>query len=62
MTTSALFLIGVILFFIGAIVMTLGKTLIILRWFFGDRSMFSQIMWGLLLICVGIVLIVIGSR
>lgn len=60
MTTSALFLIGVILFFIGAIVMTLGKTLIILRWFFGDRSMFSQIMWGLLLICIGIVLIVIG--
>lgn len=61
METSIMAIIGIIIFFIGALIITLGRTLTILRFFFGDRSMFTQIFLGIIFICIGLFLIILGS-
>lgn len=61
METSIMAIIGIIIFFVGALMITLGRTLTILRFFFGDRSMFTQIFWGIIFICIGLFLIILGS-
>ncbi|MBS9400102.1 hypothetical protein [Pediococcus acidilactici] len=61
METSIMAIIGIIIFFIGALIIPLGRTLNILRFFFGDRSLFTQIFWGVIFICIGLFLIILGS-
>lgn len=61
METSIMTIIGIIIFSIGALVTTLGRTLTILRFVFGDRSIFTQMFWGIIFICVGLFLIILDS-
>ena len=61
METSIMAIIGIIIFFIGALIISLGRTLTILRFFFGDRSMFTQMFWGIISTCIGLFLIILGS-
>ncbi|NEZ68816.1 hypothetical protein [Pediococcus pentosaceus] len=61
METSIIAIIGIIIFLIGALTTTLGRTLTILRFCFGDRSIFTQMFWGIIFICIGLFLIILGS-
>ncbi|RXI21805.1 hypothetical protein [Pediococcus pentosaceus] len=61
METSIIAIIGIIIFLIGALTTTLGRTLTILRFFFGDHSIFTQLFWGIIFICIGLFLIILGS-
>ena len=44
---------GFIIFAIGLIIFAFGRKFFLLRWFFGDRSMFSQFLWGGLIMLLG---------
>lgn len=61
METSIMTIIGIIIFSIGALIISLGRTLNVLRFFFGDRSMFTQMFWGIIFICIGLFLIILDS-
>lgn len=54
---NPLFSIGCLLFMIGISVFCFGKKFFLFRLFFGDRSMFSQIFWGLIFSGIGLLLI-----
>lgn len=54
-------IIGLIFFGIGMCIFVLGKQLFLLRLYFGDRSMFTQIIWGVLISLIGIVMLVLSG-
>ncbi|ALS36469.1 putative membrane protein [Enterococcus rotai] len=60
-TTNPLVIAGVILFIIGLFIFIFGKKFILLRAYFGDRSMFSQILWGTVIMLVGFGLLFISN-
>lgn len=60
-TSNPLIIVGVIIFMIGVLIFCFGKKLVLLRVFFGDRSMFSQILWGAIIGLVGLVLLFLGG-
>ncbi|MCF6515376.1 hypothetical protein GSH19_04310 [Lactobacillus sp. S2-2] len=45
---------GAIITLIGIFIFAFGKKLFLLRLYFGDRSVFSQIFWGIILIIIGL--------
>ncbi|MCF6515474.1 hypothetical protein GSH19_04820 [Lactobacillus sp. S2-2] len=47
-------IIGVIIITIGLCVFFLGKQFILIRLFFKDRSMFSQLFWGAIISAIGL--------
>lgn len=53
---------GCLIFMIGILIFAFGRKFLLFRWFFGDRSMFSQLFWGLILCLVGLGLIVVFQR
>ncbi|MCO0832293.1 hypothetical protein NFX39_04210 [Fructobacillus sp. W13] len=46
-------LIGLALVFIGIIVLIFGSTAPLLRLYFGDRSVISQLFWGTIIFLLG---------
>lgn len=54
-------LIGAVIFGVGVIIFAFGKKFFILRAFFGDRSMLSQIFWGGLLSLIGFIILYLGG-
>lgn len=58
---SILILLGVVLFLIGMFIFLFGKNFFLLRAFFGDRSMFSQIFWGIVIVIIGLLFMYLGG-
>lgn len=58
---NPLVMIGIIVFVIGLIVFLFGRQFFFLRAFFGDRSMFAQILWGIVICAIGSVLMFAGG-
>ncbi|CAK1247866.1 hypothetical protein R55210_AODCCCNP_01165 [Fructobacillus fructosus] len=50
-------LLGVIVFVIGMVIFLFGKQFILLRLYFGDRSVFSQLFWGTVISAVGVAIL-----
>lgn len=50
-------MIGVILFLTGMVTFLFGRKFILLRLYFGDRSVFSQLFWGSVISAVGVVIL-----
>lgn len=46
--------IGFIIAVIGLIIFGIGKQVPYIRFFFGDRSMFSQFFWGAIIFFIGL--------
>lgn len=61
METNLMTTLGIIIFAIGAIIFAFGKKFILLRAFFGDRSMFSQMFWGTFIAIIGLILLYFGG-
>lgn len=59
--TDPLIILGVLIFLVGILIFCFGKKWFILRSFFGDRSMFSQIFWGLIISLIGLILLYISG-
>ncbi|MEO1771587.1 hypothetical protein JZO67_003568 [Enterococcus sp. 665A] len=47
-------IIGMVTFLIGMAIFLFGKQFILLRAFFGDRSMFYQLFWGTIIAIIGL--------
>lgn len=58
---SILILLGVVLFLISMFIFLFGKKFFLLRAFFGDRSMFSQIFWGIVIVIIGLLFMYLGG-
>ncbi|MFC4760440.1 hypothetical protein [Fructobacillus durionis] len=54
-------LIGLGLVFIGIIVLIFGSTAPLLRLYFGDRSVISQLVWGTIIFGIGAILLIIHA-
>ncbi|HEY4602164.1 MAG TPA: hypothetical protein VIG73_12925 [Cerasibacillus sp.] len=52
--------IGFIIAIIGLIIFGIGKQMPYIRFFFGDRSMFSQFFWGAIIFFIGLGIIYLG--
>ncbi|MTD41625.1 hypothetical protein GIX45_23970 [Erwinia sp. CPCC 100877] len=55
---NPLFAIGCLLVVIGILTFGFGKKFFVFRWLFGDRSMFTQILGGIILSGIGLMLII----
>ncbi|CAK1223512.1 hypothetical protein [Fructobacillus fructosus] len=51
-------LIGLALVIIGIIVLIFGSTAPLLRLYFGDRSVISQLLWGTFIFAIGAVVLI----
>lgn len=49
-------LMGIVLFAIGASIFLFGKKFFLLRLYFGDKSMFSQIILGIIVSVIGFIM------
>ncbi|WP_288846673.1 hypothetical protein [uncultured Fructobacillus sp.] len=49
--------IGVIVFAVGMIIFLFGRQFILLRLYFGDRSVFSQLFWGVIISAIGVAIL-----
>lgn len=54
-------IVGVVVFLIGMSIFCFGKKWIVLRLFFGDRSMFSQIFFGGIITIFGLILLYLSG-
>ncbi|AXH04281.1 hypothetical protein Lpl43_06015 [Lactiplantibacillus plantarum] len=54
-------IIGIIIFVIGIFIFCFGKWFFVLRTFFGDRSMFYQLAWGIAIATIGFLLLLISG-
>ncbi|PEH49518.1 hypothetical protein [Enterococcus faecium] len=54
---NPVYTIGCLLVILGVIIFVFGKKLLLFRWFLGDRSMFSQMFYGLLFTGIGLFMI-----
>ncbi|MCK8617542.1 hypothetical protein LNP00_04085 [Fructobacillus sp. M158] len=50
-------LLGVIVFAMGMMIFVFGKQFILIRAYFGDRSMFAQMFWGTVVAGVGLLIL-----
>ncbi|MHC5227019.1 hypothetical protein ACYSNW_01930 [Enterococcus sp. LJL99] len=60
-TANSSVLFGLVIFFIGLLIFCFGKKFFLLRLFFGDRSMFSQIFVGGVLGAIGLFMMYLGG-
>ncbi|MFP7242390.1 hypothetical protein [Pediococcus pentosaceus] len=52
---------GVAICLIGVFIGAFGRKFFVLRWIFGDRSMFAQLLWGVILATIGLALMLLGG-
>lgn len=57
---SVIKLIGFIMTISGILLVGIGKKLPLIRFFLNDRSMFSQIFYGMILFLIGVVMLYLG--
>lgn len=60
-TANPSVLFGIVIFLIGLLIFCFGKKFFLLRIFFGDRSMFSQIFVGAVIGAIGLFLMYLGN-
>ncbi|WP_396424796.1 hypothetical protein LLNCDO702_13480 (plasmid) [Lactococcus lactis subsp. lactis] len=58
---NPLTIVGVVVFLIGMSIFCFGKKWIVLRLVFGDRSMFSQIIFGGIITIFGLILLYLSG-
>lgn len=61
MLSKILFLIGAIIFLIGPYIIILGQTLIITRPFLKNDSIGFRIFWGVIFMCIGLILVILSK-
>ena len=49
--------ISIILAALGVLIFAFGRKWFVFRWIFGDRRMFSQLFWGLVIFAIGAMLL-----
>ncbi|GAP04365.1 MULTISPECIES: hypothetical protein [Fructobacillus] len=54
-------LIGLAITLLGLIILTMGQTAPLIRLYFGDRSVISQIFWGTILFLIGGGILIINA-
>lgn len=54
-------LIGIIIFAIGLLIFLFGKQFILIRLYFRDRSVFSQLFWGVIIAFIGCIFLYLGG-
>ncbi|MDD9139293.1 hypothetical protein H7198_06785 [Fructobacillus sp. CRL 2054] len=54
-------LIGLGLVFVGIIVLIFGSTAPLLRLYFGDRSVISQLFWGTVIFGIGALVLILNA-
>ncbi|MGM0239435.1 hypothetical protein [Enterococcus sp. AZ103] len=60
-TNNPLIIAGIIIFIVGLITFIFGKKFVLLRLYFGDKSMFSQLFWGVIFMLIGFGLLFISG-
>ncbi|MBS9336071.1 hypothetical protein [Fructobacillus papyrifericola] len=54
-------IVGLLLVVLGIIVLIFGSTAPLLRLYFGDRSVISQLLWGTVIFAIGAVLLIFNA-